>query len=279
MAGLTRFANNAANNQRAKTSNQRTDQFVPKDQRRDLAEIIGTPTLRQLALDGLESSAKNLLGQLLPSNSGALNGEVNNAIDALRSNQGLDFNLSLFGRRDATPLASTSRPLTGRTAGFSRSAPEPPVDQEQGAGANTYFSPSELPSPVTDLVSAGSLRGLGPVAPNALLTAREIATLFGNPLGMGGVGPRGNKSDHPGGKAIDVMITRADSNTIASGAPKQRGDNIVGYLLANWQRLGVKYVIWNGRLWNSPSSSRSFGGGGGDGYGGKHGNHVHISFT
>jgi len=56
-------------------------------------------------------------------------------------------------------------------------------------------------------------------------------------------------SDHYTGHAIDVMLTPMTSENRALG------DRIAAWLVANHQRLAVKYVIWYGRIWSARRSS------------------------
>lgn len=84
-------------------------------------------------------------------------------------------------------------------------------------------------------------------------------------------------SDHPWGKALDVMVSRL--GTFASGASKLMGDNIAEWFTRNPGQYGTSYVIWDGKIntgtgWRRYSSSRydtSSPTGG-------HYDHVHISY-
>ena len=114
-------------------------------------------------------------------------------------------------------------------------------------------------------------RGL---TPDALRVLRSIDARFG-PHAYAGIGDRPNRSDHPTGRAVDVMITNwATRRGIAEGN-----------LIADWVRsrareLGVTYIIWRDRIWNSgtqgwspythpngPTSDPTL----------RHLNHVHVS--
>ena len=70
---------------------------------------------------------------------------------------------------------------------------------------------------------------------------------------MGGVGSRPNKSDHPGGHAVDYMIPAW--NTTAGRA---RGWQLAHWLQANAARLRVKYVIFNGKVWRAYRASQGW---------------------
>lgn len=69
--------------------------------------------------------------------------------------------------------------------------------------------------------------------------------------------------DHPSGHALDFMIKS-----------KSQGQAVADYAVANYQSLGVKYVIWNHQVWNPrqgwhPYTSTS----------NPHTDHVHVTFN
>ncbi|MDQ4118113.1 MAG: hypothetical protein M3235_14295, partial [Actinomycetota bacterium] len=105
--------------------------------------------------------------------------------------------------------------------------------------------------------------GLGEVKSWVSDAAQFLGCAFGQP-DMLGVGSRGNASDHPDGKALDLMTS-----------DPARGDAIAECALANAEELGVTYVIWNQRI-NTGSGWESMEDRGGDTA--NHKDHVHISF-
>jgi hypothetical protein len=85
-------------------------------------------------------------------------------------------------------------------------------------------------------------------------------------------------SDHPKGKACDVMVG-ADSRK--SPAAKAKGDQIANWTLQTAATTGVRYVIWYGKIWSARTGQwRPYNGGGvynpTDATGG-HYDHVHVS--
>lgn len=108
------------------------------------------------------------------------------------------------------------------------------------------------------------IKGLGNVAPHVEAAAVEIGKKFGV-TNIGGRASSGhiNGSDHYTGHAIDVMVY----------ADKAKGDAVMQYALANWDRLGVKYVIWYRVYHPSPTKTEPYVGTS------PHTDHVHISFT
>jgi hypothetical protein len=85
-------------------------------------------------------------------------------------------------------------------------------------------------------------------------------------------------SDHPKGKACDVMVG-ADGRKSASARTK--GDQVANWTLQTAGTTGVRYVIWYGRIWSARTGQwRPYNGGGvynpSDATGG-HYDHVHVS--
>ena len=105
--------------------------------------------------------------------------------------------------------------------------------------------------------------GLGEVKSWVGDAAQFLGCAFGRP-DMLGVGSRGNTSDHPGGKALDLMTS-----------DKARGDAIAECALANADDLGVTYVIWQQRM-NTGSGWEAMEDRGGATA--NHMDHVHVSF-
>lgn len=65
----------------------------------------------------------------------------------------------------------------------------------------------------------------------------DIAAAAGYKMSrLWGIGTAG--SEHPTGRALDLMIT-------GSAGGKPAGDFLAAYLWANRKRLGVKWIIWN----------------------------------
>ncbi len=96
-------------------------------------------------------------------------------------------------------------------------------------------------------------------------------------------------SDHPLGKACDFFPTGASVGKFAAGAGLANGWALANWARANAAALGVHYVIWQGRIWDSVERTgddpgawgRSYEGGGvynAASATGGHFDHVHISF-
>lgn len=106
----------------------------------------------------------------------------------------------------------------------------------------------------------------GGVQPHVAAAGAEIEEKFGRlPGGIGGVGSRPNVSDHPAGLALDFMTMKDTA----------LGNRIAGYLIANAQRMAVKYLIWQqkfneGAGWSQMEDRGSITA--------NHMDHVHSSF-
>lgn len=123
----------------------------------------------------------------------------------------------------------------------------------------------DLPGATSDDSYTSGHYKLPGVKSYVLSAANELGGRFGI-KSIGGVGDRPNKSDHPGGKALDFM-TR-DGNALAAFAE------------ANWKRLNIKYIIWDQHIWSVGRANegwRLMEDRGGDTA--NHRDHVHISFN
>jgi len=78
---------------------------------------------------------------------------------------------------------------------------------------------------------------LGAVKPWVRSAAQEVGDKF-DVSTIYGVGAREGASDHPRGLATDFMVY----------GDRAKGDQIYAYGKANWNRLGIKYIIWYQRI-------------------------------
>lgn len=135
--------------------------------------------------------------------------------------------------------------------------------------ATAYLSTTaQTPSPSTPPPSVG-LPGITATARYAYGDIRaafpEVKTVYGLRAGTG--------SDHNVGKALDFMISgyRYDSSV---------GDRLALYVLANAERLDVKYIIWEQRIYYVAHPERGWrfmADRGNDTV--NHYDHVHVSFN
>jgi murein DD-endopeptidase MepM/ murein hydrolase activator NlpD len=121
--------------------------------------------------------------------------------------------------------------------------------------------------------------GLNPDALRVLRCVHQGWPQIANYYGVGDR-PGNANSDHPHGNAVDVMIP-----DYSSPAGVALGDAIAQWLVANRKKLGVKYVIWNARIWSVARADegwRTCGTAAGSCYSGpndtaSHRDHIHVS--
>ena len=100
---------------------------------------------------------------------------------------------------------------------------------------------------------------LGPagLTPRAAAVRRELEAAFGE-LALGGFAPGGVSTGHiPGsahyeGRAIDVFLRPV------TPANRRRGWAVAGYLVAHADRLAVRTVIFDGRIWTARRSGEGW---------------------
>lgn len=162
-----------------------------------------------------------------------------------------------------------------------------PVSDEETSGQSVVANAgcSGIPSgpaarvPENCTATGGSAeQGL---VPNALAVMRCTLTVFG-PHRVGGVGGRPNASDHPNGRAVDVMIDDYDTD-----AGNAHGWEIAHWIQANAAHFGVTYVIFDDQIWSAARADEGWRGychpnyqtscGGGDTL--RHLDHVHVSVS
>ncbi|RNL84651.1 hypothetical protein EFW17_11905 [Halostreptopolyspora alba] len=89
--------------------------------------------------------------------------------------------------------------------------------------------------------------GFDGATPRMAAIRDEIIQQFGAPYPVGCV--RQSSDDHGVGKACDFMMS---SNGASPSAENQQlGQQIANYAQNNADRLGVKYIIWEQRIWDS----------------------------
>lgn len=91
--------------------------------------------------------------------------------------------------------------------------------------------------------------------------------------------PANPNSDHAKGRACDINFSRI--NTFPNAEEKAQGDATARWMLDNANDLGIKYVIWQGRIWMGstgtwkPYTSKIYNV---STAGGGHYDHIHVSF-
>lgn len=107
--------------------------------------------------------------------------------------------------------------------------------------------------------SQGAALGLGPSAQRVYSAVR---TQFPDMTSIGGY-RAGDPGDHGSGNAVDIMVTGA------------RGDQVASWLQANAGQLSIKYIIWEQRIWMPGGSWRMMSDRGSATQ--NHYDHVHVS--
>lgn len=108
---------------------------------------------------------------------------------------------------------------------------------------------------------------LGKVAPGVASVANTLGARHGikTAYGYRAVGSVPG-SDHPKGLAVDFMI-----NDLPNG--RAVGDDLAADAIANYQALGIKYVIWYRRIWQPGIGWKRYVGPS------PHTDHVHVSWN
>ncbi|MCZ2820252.1 LysM domain-containing protein [Modestobacter sp. VKM Ac-2977] len=135
-------------------------------------------------------------------------------------------------------------------------APAPAAAPAPAPAAAPAPAPAAAPAPVQALVAAAQspvasiTNNAGPVQPRAAAAANAVVSNVPGAAGITIGGTRPSAADpggHPSGLALDYMVL---SDTAL-------GDAIVQYHVANWDALGVEYIIWHQRMLSSPTGSWS----------------------
>jgi hypothetical protein len=147
---------------------------------------------------------------------------------------------------DAKAEAERKAAEEAAAAAAAEAAAEEAAAEESTAGE----SPAAAPAPAGTAVSAVARisNTAGPIQPAAQRAADAVVS---NVPGAGNItigGTRASAADpggHPSGLALDWMVL---SNT-------SLGNAIVQYHIANWDALGVEYIIYQQRYLDSPGGS------------------------
>ena len=159
-------------------------------------------------------------------------------------------------REAAAAKAEAERVAAEAAAAAAAAAAEAEAEAAEAAAAETAevaeadaaAEPSVAGTAVTAIAQISN--SAGPVRPQAQAAADAVVS---NVPGAGGItigGTRASAADpggHPSGLALDYMVL---SDTAL-------GNAIVDYHIANWDALGVDYIIWQQRFLDSPGGSWS----------------------
>lgn len=115
-----------------------------------------------------------------------------------------------------------------------------PAQSDSGSGGGNGTVPESAKGP-----------GFDGVTPRMATVRDEIIMEFGAPYPVGCLRP-GDSGDHGTGTACDFMMS--SGGAMPSDANLALGDRISEYAIANADRLGVKYVIWKQRIYDTRTS-------------------------
>ena len=174
-----------------------------------------------------------------------------------------------------TAYAKHEKPATGLVALFRSKAPAGSPEAAAAIGSAMCGDADAAQCPATGMAIEAGL------TPDALRVLRCLKSGWSQLSSFGGIGERPSNvdRDHQEGRAIDAMIPDHQSP-----AGRQLGQTIADWAVTNHARLGVKYVIWNARIWNVQREKEGWRscGTGGSCYAGAddsaaHRDHVHVS--
>ncbi|MFB9708718.1 coiled-coil domain-containing protein [Streptosporangium sandarakinum] len=115
------------------------------------------------------------------------------------------------------------------------------------------------------------------ITPRMRLTRQLVAQRFGPRFGIGCFrvdGGIAGGGEHPLGRACDFMLS--GGGAMPSAAETGRGDEIAAWAIKNARRLGIMYIIYRQRIWQTRTGSwRAMSNRGG--VTANHFDHVHIS--
>lgn len=136
------------------------------------------------------------------------------------------------------------------------------------------YEAEQVPETPGDGTIPDSARGGGwdQTQPRMAAIRDEIIMEFGAPFPVGCYRP--SADDHGDGRACDFMMSA--NGAAPAEADRQLGTQIADYGIANADRLGIKYIIWEQQIWQSTSRQWTFMNDRGD-LTQNHYDHVHIS--
>jgi hypothetical protein len=161
---------------------------------------------------------------------------------------------------------STAATAVVQQEAANRAQHEQEISQAQIQDAlNSIGSPgAALGGAVANASKKYNLKGVSP-------TTSKAADYFGSKYGIktiGGIGPGSVPgSDHPKGRAIDLMINNLGSRGTNTGTA------MANDIIAHYKEWNVKYVIWNRYIWHPGRGWTKYSGPS------AHTDHVHVSFN
>ncbi|MCW5952101.1 MAG: SH3 domain-containing protein, partial [Propionibacteriaceae bacterium] len=183
----------------------------------------------------------------------------------LRYINATDVNVRKAADVESTKLATLARATVLQITGPTKNGYSQVIFSGGLAWVSTQYLSDTKPGPTLGSTSLDKLKATGKAA---VLVVRdkfpEIKTIYGWRASSA------YSSDHPNGRAIDIMIPSYKKN-------KALGDKIAKYFIDNNKSLKVKYVIWRQRNYTITRGKWvNMADRGGDTA--NHYDHVHVSF-
>ncbi|MEV6907043.1 hypothetical protein [Amycolatopsis sp. NPDC051071] len=119
----------------------------------------------------------------------------------------------------------------------------------------------------------------GQITPRTLTLVQTLRAngMTGNGLGCFAHRPANPNSDHPQGRACDIMFNSHSQPSVTEGS------QIANWLIAHQADLGIRYLIWQSQYWSADNptwsayQSRSYGCPNPNNLTGCHYDHIHVS--
>ena len=170
--------------------------------------------------------------------------------------------------------ASVTEELQGELSEASDLVDTLEEEREDVADRIAEYEAEQVPETPGDGSIPDSARGGGwdQTQPRMAAIRDEIIMEFGAPFPVGCYRP--SADDHGDGRACDFMMSA--NGSAPAEADRQLGTQIADYGIANADRMGIKYIIWEQQIWQSTSRQWTFMNDRGD-LTQNHYDHVHIS--
>lgn len=169
------------------------------------------------------------------------------------------------GAAAAAPTDTTVAAETPVDTSRTDAAPPPAAEDWPPAEGWSAAEDPSAAEPPSGMVQAG-VTPVGRLVPRAAKLKEISFERWGCASGhaapcvsvIGGWRPKGSvpNSDHPKGKAIDVMVTTGGRDAV--GPQQELGDDIATFMTGNATTLGVTYVIWDNRIWTRRSGWKTY---------------------
>jgi LysM repeat protein len=178
-----------------------------------------------------------------PAPAGSYTVQRGDTVAAIAATHGQSWQ-DLYQRNAAVIGSDPDRIVPGMVLALSGSQPAALVSTASAVTTHAVAAPRAT----TAAAAVKIINSAGPVKPRAQAAANAVVAGVPGAAGITIGGTRASAKDphgHPSGLALDYMV----------GSNRALGDAIAQYQIANWDRLGVGYVIWQQRILTSPTGT------------------------